>query len=69
MGKRREEADLTRDEIARDSRHLTLPEVGPGGQDKLNRSAVLLVGAGGLGGPAALYLDSAGVGRIGIVDF
>ncbi len=60
---------LTREEIARYSRHLTLPEMGLEGQQRLKSSSVLLVGAGGLGSPLALYLAAAGVGRIGIVDF
>ncbi len=50
------------------ARHLSLPEVGPTGQRKLLDSKVLLVGAGGLGSPAALYLAAAGVGTLGIVD-
>src|SRR5439155_8318406 len=53
---------------ARYSRHLLIPEVGEEGQLKLLDSKVLLIGAGGLGSPAALYLAAAGVGRIGIVD-
>lgn len=60
---------LTLAEISRYSRHLTLPEVGLDGQQRLKDSSVLLVGAGGLGSPLALYLAAAGVGRIGIVDF
>jgi sulfur-carrier protein adenylyltransferase/sulfurtransferase len=63
------EPDLGRAEIARYARHLVLPEVTIEGQRRLKRSSVLLVGAGGLGSPAALYLAAAGVGRIGIVDF
>ena len=63
------EVDLSREEIARYSRHLIMPEVTIEGQRRLKRSSVLLVGAGGLGSPAALYLAAAGVGRIGIVDF
>ncbi len=60
---------LSREEIARYSRHLLLPEVSLEGQAKLKAGSVLLVGAGGLGSPAALYLAAAGVGRIGLVDF
>jgi len=62
-------ADLSKEEIARYARHLVMPEVAIEGQRRLKRSSVLLVGAGGLGSPAALYLAAAGVGRIGIVDF
>jgi adenylyltransferase/sulfurtransferase len=61
--------ELSREEVARYSRHLLLPEVGLPGQQRLKAGSVLLVGAGGLGSPAALYLAAAGVGRIGIVDF
>ncbi|MBD3869165.1 MAG: molybdopterin-synthase adenylyltransferase MoeB [Acidobacteria bacterium] len=61
--------ELQREEFARYSRHLTLPEVGPEGQRKLKRSSVLVIGAGGLGAPVSLYLAAAGVGRIGLVDF
>lgn len=60
---------LSRDEVKRYSRHLIMPEVGVEGQKKLKGSSVLLVGTGGLGSPLALYLVSAGVGRIGLVDF
>ena len=60
---------LTPDELRRYQRHLTLPEVGVEGQKKLKAASVLLVGAGGLGSPLALYLAAAGVGRLGIVDF
>src|SRR5713101_6397157 len=54
--------------MQRYSRHLVLPEVGPEGQRRLKRSSVLVVGLGGLGVPAAVYLASAGVGRVGIID-
>lgn len=63
------QAELSPDELQRYSRHLTLPEFGREGQEKLKNSSVLLVGAGGLGSPAATYLAAAGVGRIGLVDF
>ena len=53
---------------ARYSRHLLIPEVGEAGQLKLLQSKVLLIGAGGLGSPASLYLAAAGVGRLGIID-
>jgi molybdopterin/thiamine biosynthesis adenylyltransferase/rhodanese-related sulfurtransferase len=60
---------LTDAQRERYSRHLLIPEVGPEGQARLLASKVLLVGAGGLGSPAALYLAAAGVGTLGIVDF
>ena len=59
---------LTASETQRYTRHLVLPQVGPEGQRKLKRSSVLVVGLGGLGVPAVVYLASAGVGRVGIVD-
>jgi len=51
------------------ARHLTLPNFGEAGQEKLGRASVLIIGAGGLGSPSSLYLTAAGVGRIGLVDF
>ena len=59
---------LTRAELERYSRQLVLPELGKAGQLRLKRSSVIIVGAGGLGIPSAVYLAAAGVGRIGIVD-
>ena len=64
-----DEVVLTNEEIYRYSRHLLIPEVGLSGQKKLKAASVLIIGAGGLGSPAALYLAAAGVGRIGLVDF
>ena len=61
--------DLSRDEIGRYARHLILPDVGVEGQKRLKAARVLLIGAGGLGSPLALYPAAAGVGHIGIVDF
>ncbi|HQW65760.1 MAG TPA: molybdopterin-synthase adenylyltransferase MoeB, partial [Gemmatimonadales bacterium] len=59
---------LTSPELQRYARHLTLPEVGVAGQERLRAARVLLIGAGGLGSPAALYLAAAGIGTLGIVD-
>src|SRR5262245_40233161 len=65
----RELPELSREEMLRYSRHLILPEVALEGQRRLKASSVLIVGAGGLGSPLALYLAAAGVGRLGLVDF
>ena len=69
IAERSQDITLTNEEIRRYSRHLIMPEVGMNGQKKLKAARVLLIGAGGLGAPAALYLAAAGVGHIGIVDF
>ncbi|HEY6088860.1 MAG TPA: molybdopterin-synthase adenylyltransferase MoeB [Gemmatimonadaceae bacterium] len=61
--------DLNREELIRYSRHILLPQVGEEGQRVLKQSRVLLVGAGGLGSPVALYLAAAGIGTLGLVDF
>ncbi len=63
-----DEITFSRDEFRRYGRHLIMPEVGLEGQRKLKSSSVLVIGAGGLGSPVALYLTAAGIGRIGIVD-
>ncbi len=60
---------LSQEEVRRYSRHLIMPEVGIEGQKKLKTASVLIVGAGGLGSPLAMYLAAAGIGRIGIVDY
>ena len=62
-------AKLSNEEVLRYSRHLIMPEVSMEGQLRLKQAKVLLIGAGGLGSPMALYLAAAGVGKIGIVDF
>ncbi|MDF2457174.1 MAG: molybdopterin biosynthesis protein MoeB [Cytophagaceae bacterium] len=60
---------LSKEELSRYSRHISLQEVGLAGQEKIKAASVLVIGAGGLGCPALQYLAAAGVGRIGIIDF
>ncbi|MCI4676767.1 adenylyltransferase/sulfurtransferase MoeZ [Candidatus Mycolicibacterium alkanivorans] len=62
-------AELTREEVARYSRHLIIPDLGVVGQKRLKNARVLVIGAGGLGSPTLMYLAAAGVGTIGIVEF
>ena len=62
-------SDLSAEEHRRYARHITIPEVGEPGQLKLREAKVLIVGAGGLGSPAAIYLACAGIGTLGLVDF
>ena len=59
---------LTPADLARYSRHLSLREIGVVGQEKLKAARVLIIGAGGLGSPSALYLAASGVGTIGVID-
>ena len=59
---------FTEDQITRYSRHILLPEVGGKGQKKIAQARILIIGAGGLGSPAALYLAAAGVGTLGLID-
>lgn len=66
---RHDTTELNREELIRYSRHILLPQVGEEGQRALKNSRVLLIGAGGLGSPVALYLAAAGVGTLGLVDF
>ncbi len=69
MEKSQNEAKLNSEEIARYARHISLPEIGIKGQEKLKISSVACIGTGGLGSPLLIYLAAAGIGRIGIIDF
>ena len=60
--------DFTEEELNRYSRHILLQNVGVEGQEKIRQGKILVIGAGGLGAPVAIYLAAAGVGTIGIVD-
>lgn len=61
--------ELSSEEVSRYSRHLVMPQIGRDGQRKLKAASVLVVGTGGLGSPASMYLAAAGIGRIGLVDY
>ena len=63
------QSNLSSEEISRYARHLSLPEIGINGQEKLKASSVACIGTGGLGSPLLIYLAAAGLGRIGIIDF
>ena len=63
------DVQLSHEEVERYSRHLIMPEVGMAGQKRLKAASILLIGAGGLGSPLAMYLAAAGVGRLGLVDY
>ena len=69
MEQSQNETNLSSEEIARYARHISLPEIGINGQEKLKASSVACIGTGGLGSPLLIYLAAAGIGRIGIVDF
>ncbi len=69
MEQSQNETNLSSEEIARYARHISLPEIGIKGQEKLKTSSVACIGTGGLGSPLLIYLAAAGIGRIGIVDF
>ena len=63
-----ENPHLSKDELKRYARHISLPSFGIEGQNKLRKSSVLCIGAGGLGSPCTMYLAAAGIGKLGIID-
>tara|TARA_B100001029_G_scaffold150632_1_gene132780 strand:- start:63 stop:638 length:576 start_codon:yes stop_codon:yes gene_type:complete len=63
-----EKPHLSKDELKRYARHISLPSFGIEGQNKLRKSSVLCIGAGGLGSPCTMYLAAAGIGKLGIID-
>ena len=69
MERNQNQANLSSEEISRYARHISLPEIGIKGQEKLKTSSVACIGTGGLGSPLLIYLASAGIGRLGIIDF
>ena len=69
MEENHNQASLSSEEFSRYARHISLPEIGIKGQEKLKNSSIACIGTGGLGSPLLIYLAAAGVGRIGIVDF
>ncbi|WP_269623755.1 molybdopterin-synthase adenylyltransferase MoeB [Prochlorococcus marinus] len=69
MERSQNKSSLNSEEITRYARHISLPEIGIKGQEKLKKSSVACIGTGGLGSPLLIYLAAAGIGRIGIVDF
>ena len=69
MNQSQNQSNLSSEEISRYARHISLPEIGIAGQEKLKTSSVVCIGTGGLGSPLLIYLAAAGIGRIGIVDF
>tara|TARA_B100000214_G_scaffold374843_1_gene358890 strand:+ start:432 stop:1586 length:1155 start_codon:yes stop_codon:yes gene_type:complete len=69
MEQNQNQAKLSSDEISRYSRHISLPEIGVKGQEKLKASSIACIGTGGLGSPLLIYLAAAGIGRIAIIDF
>jgi len=69
MERNQNQANLSTEEISRYARHISLPEIGIKGQEKLKKSSIACIGTGGLGSPLLIYLAAAGIGRIGIVDF